>query len=181
MSVEKANEQINSSNSTPGGKSNTKIVVIIASVVLICVIIGVILFMVLGKDSTEFNTVVTPDNVEEAIKQLKEEDFTPVGSYEVVMNTEWTFPDSASASTDAYVENCVNNQNTVFFTIAMDGKEDAIYTSPDLEVGSHLENIKLDEKLDAGVHDAVLTYHLVDDNHEEISHVSVSITLTIEK
>lgn len=182
MSREKANERINGRISpNDGKKSSTKVVIIIA-VVIILILIGVILYLLLrrGTDS-DYNMVVTPDNVEEIMSLMSDEQRTPIGSYQVTMNTSWVFPDGQSASTNAQVENSVYNQNTVYFTIALASDEDTdIYRSPYLMVGSHLDNIKLDTVLDAGTYDSVLTYHLVDDDYEEVSTVSVALTLTID-
>jgi hypothetical protein len=136
--------------------------------------------MIFGKDSKSYNTVVTPDNVEEVIAELDQAEITPVGSYEVVMNTDWVFPDSSSASSNAYVENSVENQNTVYFTIMLANATTPIYESPLIPVGSHMEDINLDTELDAGTYDAVMTYHMMDDDNNETSSVSVSMTITIE-
>lgn len=184
MSKEKANERINSRINPVSAKSRSHTGLIIAvSAVIICILVGTILYIVLGKDNTtQYNVVVTPDNVEQMINQLNKADYTPIGSYEVSMSTEWTFSDGKSASTNAYVENRITNQNNVFFTITpADDTSNEIYRSPYLAVGSHLKDIKLDKALSAGVHKCVLTYHLVDSNNNEMSSVSVSMTITIEK
>ena len=181
MSAEKANEQIGSPGDTEK-KNNTKKVIVISGVVIVCIGAIIVLLLLLGKTpDDEFNTVVTKENVQDAIRQLNEKDVVPIGSYEVVMNTDWVFPDGSSPSTNAYVENCINNQSTVFFTIEHAGGDGTvIYTSPYLKVGDHIEDIKLDNDLAAGTYDTVLTYHLVDDEYQEISHVSVSVTITVQ-
>lgn len=182
MSKERANERINNSMATNKNKRSHTGLLIIISVAIICILTGIILYLLLGKESKDYNTVVTPDNVEQVISQLSESEYTPVGSYQVNMNTEWSFPNGKSASTNAYVGNSTNNRNTVFFTIVLkDDTTNEIYKSPLLPIGSHLENIKLDKELGAGTYDAIVTYHLVDDSEKEISTVSVSITITINK
>lgn len=181
MSKDKATERISNQVSAQQKKKSHTVIIIVVLLVFIAVFLGIIIHFLLRKDSESYNVVVVPDNIEKVVGQLNEQEYTPTGSYEVVMNTDWIFPDSNSPSTNAYVENSVNNKNTVFFTIALVGEEDDIYKSPYMQVGSHLENIKLDKKKDAGSYDAVLTYHLVDDNNKELSHVSVSITITIQK
>lgn len=185
MSREKANERINS-RATPVDEPRKPhtVLLFISVIIVIAVLVGVICYLALRKEpeqeSRNYNTVVTPENVEEIISQLDEAEYTPVGSYEVIMNTEWTFPDGSSPSTDAYVENSVNNRNTVFFTIALDtDTETDIYDSPFIEPGSYMDAIQLGVDLPAGQYDAVLTYHLVDEQEKEISHVSVSITITV--
>ena len=177
MSKDKASQRIN--GSTPSRtKRRPVILVLIAAVVL--VVGGVLLFSVLGEKNKS-NVVVTPDNVQDMIAGLNENERVPIGSFEVNMNTTWTFPDSHSASTDAYIGNSINNQSTVYFTIALKGSEEDFYTSPYIPVGSKMENITLDCDLAAGTYDTVLTYHLVDSEYQEISYVSVALEIIIEK
>jgi hypothetical protein len=181
MSKQKANDRIDNRSTTKQQGNRSTIIILITAIVVVCILAGVILFLLSGKDSQVYNAVVTPDNVEEVIDQQSQEDYTPIGSYEVNMNTDWVFPDGASASTNAYVGNNTSNQNTVFFTIALTDDERQIYESPLIPPGSHLEDLKLDEDLDAGTYGAVLTYHLVDEENQEISSVAVNITITIEQ
>lgn len=185
MSKEKVNERI-SNRMDPAKKTGSmKLPLIIAFVIIILVaVIVVIGFATSEKTVTTkkaYNTVVTPDNVEELVAELEEEDFTPIGSYEVNMNFDWVFADGASASENAYVGNSINNLNTVYFTIALSSNMDEIiYTSPHLEVGSHLTSIKLDKDLDPGTYEAVATYYLLDADMAPVSEVSVILNLTIK-
>lgn len=186
MSKERANERINSRVAPVTASRKPYLFVGVAVVIIVIVVLlGIICYLMLGKeaeqDERSYNRVVTPDNVEEIINQLDEQEYTPIGSYEVKMNTNWKFPDGESSSSNAYVENSVNNRNTVFFTIALESDpETDIYDSPFIEPGSYMESIQLESGLEAGVYEAILTYHLVDEQEEEISQVSIGITLTIE-
>lgn len=158
--------------------------VIAGLVAVIVVLLGVIIYLLLSQKEPEAeqprNMVVTPENVDEVIEQMEEDAKTPPGAYTVSMNTDWTFPDGKSVSTDAYVENNVSNTNTVYFTIALSGEEEEIYHSPYMEVGSRLENIQLDEELPKGEYAAVITYHLVDDDFEDLSQVSLNMKIIVE-
>lgn len=183
MSKEKANERINSrSVKATERKSHTGLVIIL-SVVVVCALLGIIIYLIMGKEEakTSYNRIVTPDNVDEIVSQLAEEERTPVGAYEVSMNTEWIFEDGESASANAYVENGINNQNIVYFTITLvdDAEGGDIYRSPYLEIGSSLRDIKLDKDLDPGTYSAIITYHLVDDDLEDLSSVSLYMTITV--
>lgn len=177
MSKDKALQKIS------GGaqrRTNRRPVVLgsIAAVVLVAG--GALVWSVFGGNK-EPNVVVTPDNVQQMLAEREEKERIPVGSYEVNMNNNWTFPDSKSASTDAYVGNSINNSNVIYFTIALKGSEEDFYTSPYIPVGSQLENVTLDCDLAAGTYDTVLTYHLVDDEYQELSSVSVALEIIIEK
>lgn len=184
MSKEKANERINSRVAPTAAARKPYIFLCVLVIIVVAVLVGIICYLMLGKeaeqDTRSYNKVVTPDNVEEIISQLDEQEYAPIGSYEVKMNTKWVFPDGASPSSNAYVENSVNNRNTVYFTIALEADpETDIYDSPFIEPGSYMESVQLGSNLEAGTYEAILTYHLVDEQEEEIGQVSVGITLTV--
>lgn len=166
-----------------GGKGGNKNVVIVAAIaiVIIAVLVGVIVFLLNSQEEEEKprNVVVTPENVEEVIEQMKEEEKVPVGAYEVSMNTEWIFLDGESISENAFVENSTANTNMMYFIITInDGEE--IYHSPYMEVGSYLESIQLDKDVPKGDYDAVITYHLVDEEFNDLSQVSMRMKIVVE-
>lgn len=179
MSKDKATQKINGKIQTNEKKGFFPVFIVIVAIIAV-MIVGIVIITFVGKES-EGNLVVTPDNVQELIDSINAKDKTPIGSYDAKMTTHWHFKDWETASEDAYVENSVYNSNAVYFTISLDGKDSDIYKSPYIPVGSALEKITLTEPLEKGEYSAVLTYHLVDESYEEISKVSVSITITIEQ
>lgn len=181
MSKEKATKRINDEIQRNGQNKKFSPLILIIPLIVIFIVIGVIFVISQEGKPKEKNMIVTPDNVEEIVASLEEQEKTPIGSYEVYMNTEWHFPDSSSESRDAIVENSITNNNTVFFTIELPDTKEEIYKSPYIPVGSSLESIVLDKELPAGSYKTVLTYHLVDDSYEEISNVSVNVTIIIEQ
>jgi hypothetical protein len=120
---------------------------------------------------------------EENASSIKEWAETPVqdASYTVSMNMEWNFPDGKSASTDAYVENYETNRRTVYFDVTLADTNEVVYSSPFIPVKATLDGFKLDTELPAGTYPAIVTYHLVDDDYEEITTVALNITINIEK
>lgn len=146
MSKEKASQRIDSKMNTTKERNRVSPLILIVPVVLIAVVIGTVIITLGGKESKS-NFVVTPENVEEIIASQKEEERTPIGSYEVKMSTEWHFSDSTAVSEDAYIENVVNNNNTVFFTIALPNSTIDFYKSPYIPVGSSLKNVQFDHPL----------------------------------
>lgn len=167
--------------------TNAKIAIAVA-VVIIIILIVVVIYLLLKKDvdsideeTVPYSGVVLPDNVDEVADAMKEQEITPIGYYEVRMNTEWTFPDGNTPSSNAYVANKESNQYPVYFTIELaDDSERNIYTSPLLTVGSELKEIQLDEPLEKGSYDCVLIYHLMDEDDNEQSRVSVKVSITVE-
>lgn len=187
MSNQTTDEQISSQSEEKkeDKKKSPLIIVLILAVVIIGSLVGVIIYLLNRPDEAsepkvEMSNVVTPDNVEDVVNQMETEEKVPVGSYEVSMNTEWVFPDGNSASTNAFVENSTANTNTVYFVVTLDGSGEEIYRSPYLMVGSHIENFQLDTALAKGTYNAIITYHLVDDDYNDLRSVSMYMTITIE-
>lgn len=122
-------------------------------------------------------TFISKENVEE----VKQEMEAPVEDayYTTSMTIDWNFYDGKSVSTNAYVANITANKRTVYFDVNLSETGELVYSSPYLPVGERMEEIALDKELPKGDYPAIITYHLVDDNHEELTTVSVAITLHI--
>lgn len=182
-------QRINNASERKGGKG--WVIAGILAAVVIVILVGIIIYLLQSQRTSQQsesaatvpqqrNVVVAPENVDEVIEQMQEEDKTPVGSYEVTMNTHWTFPDGKSVSPDAFVENSTSNTNMVYFTIALDSSGEEIYRSPYLDLGAQLRDIALDKELEQGDYNAIITYHLVDDDFNELSSVSMYMMISIE-
>lgn len=166
-----------------GKKGRKKTVGIIILIVVILALVGVILYLVMSRKPEEErrNVVVTPDNVEDVVRQMADEDFVDPGYYTVTMNYDWHFAAGDAVSSDAYVENMTENTNAVYLDLYLaSDEENAIYKSPVIPVGSSLQDIALDQKLDAGTYDCVAVYHLVDEQQDTVSTLRVTVTVTVE-
>jgi len=188
MSVSKSKQTLSSryvSGPTQTRKTGSKIMIIICTLVLIALVVGIILIFVFGDEekdftSSDYNLVVTPDDIEEQLANVNINKVAP-GSYDVCMNSTWTFKDAKSVSENAYVENLITNNNTVHFSVTRNDTEDVIYESPYIPVGSKLMNIKLsDETLTEGTYDCTVTYHLVDEDNKEISSLNIAVSIIIQ-
>jgi hypothetical protein len=191
-------------NGGKGGKTGL-IVGIIVAVIVIAILIGVIVYLVVTKNKEnelepamgvagemfeapaqeerqeKRNTVVTKENVEDVVANMAAAEFTSPGYYTVTMNSEWHFPKGNEASTDAYVENIVENTNDVYFDLFLkEDEENAIYKSPVIPRGASLSEITLDTPLEAGSYDCILIYHLIDEDQNTLSTLRVTVTLIIE-
>lgn len=183
-------KQSRASQETQVAKQKKTFVMIgIAVFLVIAALVGIIIYL-LGRPSEEVPereqgpnearaVVVTEDNVEEILAQANE----PVKGayYNCQMNVEWSFTDSTQPSYNAYVANSTINECTVYFDVNLEDDNTLVYSSPYIPVGEELREIILTENLDAGDYPAVVTYHLVDDDYEELSTVSVTVTLHIEQ
>lgn len=163
-----------------GGK-----IVFIVCIVVIIALVGVILYLLLGRnggeDTPQRDVIVNEKNAEKVAAEMVEKERTPVGSYQVTMNSTWNFADASSASDNAYVENAEANTNSVYFDVVRSDTDETILESPILPVGAYWDEITLDSELPAGTYDCVLTYHLLDENDEPISKVNVGLTIVIEQ
>jgi hypothetical protein len=127
------------------------------------------------------DVLVTEDNVEEIIEQMKEDGYVHPGYYTVTQNYEWHFKNGKSESYDAHVENLPENTNDVYFDLFLeDDMEEAIYKSPIIPLGAVLENFKLDTELSAGTYDCVLVYNLTDEDQNSLGTVSVTVKVIVE-
>ncbi len=177
--IKNTNEQ--TTEKKGGEKKSNKTALIVAGIIIV-ILIAIIIYLVMPKNEKR-NVVVTPDNVEETAQQMEEaaEDYVAPGYYTVTMNYDWTFESGTAVSEDAYVENVTENTNDIYFDVYLEDDPDTvIYSSPIIPLGSYINTVALDEDLDAGTYDCVCEYHLVDEDQNTLSTVSVSVTITVE-
>lgn len=169
----------------------TKITIIILGLV-IAVLAAVIIVMVLrGKKDTpaqtpeepeKRSTLITEDNADEVLQEMADREYVEPGYYNVRMNTEWHFNSGDAESEDAYVANSEMNTSDVYFDVVLaEDETQVLYESPIIPVGSSMNKVKLNKKLDAGTHDCILIYHLVDENQETTSTLRVTLKIIVEK
>ncbi len=172
-----------------GGQRNV-IVLLLIIIALLVVVVGVVVVMMLGKSkNTEVveeekrDVVINEDNAEDFAEELltpTEENKVQAGTYDVVMNSTWNFEDGESVSSNAYVENAAENTNDVYFDVTITDTGETIYESPVIPIGSHLDEIKLDKDLDAGTYNCDLTYHLIDEEQNTLSTLTMALVIVIE-
>lgn len=159
-------------NKKKGGK--IALVICIILIVLLCILVY---FLLHKDDGKKRDVVVNEDNVEEILSDMMEG--VAPGSYQVRMNSTWYFESGDESSNNAYVENAEANQNPVYFDITRSDTNETIYESDIIPVGSHLDDITLDEELPDGTYDCVMTYHLLDNEDETISTVRVGLKIVV--
>ena len=129
-----------------------------------------------------------PDGVitEENYKQITEEMSKEVqeGYFETYMNTDWTFPDGTSETTDAILGNSPNNKKPIRCEILLSDTSEVIFSTGVLPVGAELPPFKLDVDLDAGTYEAVCMIYLLDEEEDgtytDYSNAGFNVTITIE-
>lgn len=189
--MKKNNSQISSASQqsdimgVKGQKSkSTIIILLIVLLVVIATLASVVYFINKKEDNPSSSvsngrgTIVTLDNKDEILADLNNK--VSDGFYEIMMNVEWSFKNASTPSEDAYVANPTTNSNTVYFDVVVDSTGQTVYESPMIPVGYALQDIALKSDLAAGTYPCTLTYHLVDENSEDISTLAVGVTLNIE-
>jgi hypothetical protein len=121
--------------------------------------------------------IAAPGNIDEILATEKVGD----GYYTSSMNNEWDFTRWNRASSNAFVENHASNTKTVYFDVTLDATGELVYSSPFIPVGAALKGFALDAQIPAGNHTATVTYHLVDENYENITTASVAVLLRISR
>lgn len=154
-------------------------IVAVAVVVVLAIVLVVILTRKDQKPEVQGKaTIVTEDNVQDIIQSANE----PVtdASYTATMSNEWVFEDGKAPAQNFYVKNTERNSRTVYFDLKLADTDEEIYSSPYIPVGEAMDTMTLDKDLDAGDYNVVMTYHLVDDDKEELTTVSVAVEIHIQ-
>ena len=164
-----------------------------AAVVVIVVMAGVIVYLLQSRgaepapqeEREQRPVLVTSENVEEVLEELERQEAAAAvapGYYTVKMPTTWHFTSGSEPSYDAVVENVEANTNDVYFDLVMaDDESVVLYESPVLPRGSRLRGITLDQALEAGTYETVMTYYLIDEDQNVLSTVRVTVKLVVEQ
>lgn len=107
------------------------------------------------------------------------ENSKPTIPFQASMTTEWNFADGKSASENAFVANKEENNIPISFDVTLSTGEN-VYTSPVIPIGGRVDNITLSKELPAGSYDAIVTYHLLDENHKEVAKAQIQILINIK-
>lgn len=180
-------------------KLETKHVILI-SVIIIAIAAVIIAYLLtrsdVVKDEPVPTAILNEENLSEITDGVREK--VAKGMFTTYMNTVWTFPDGKSPSSNAVMGNSHSNNYAFWFTVTLaeededdssvakkdpnkPGPGDIVYTSVMMPVGSKLEEIILDEDLDAGEYSAYITIHMVDENDEEVDgNMGINLTLLVE-
>ncbi len=158
-------------------KKKKKIIIIIICILLI-IIAAVAIFLWLRRPKG----VITEENYKQIMEDMENQ--VQEGYFETYMNTDWTFPDGSSETTNAVLGNSPNNKKPIRCEVMLEDTEEVIYSTGVLPVGAELPPFKLDVDLDAGTYDAVCMVYLLDEEEDgsytDYSNAGFNVTITVE-
>ena len=156
-------------------RKKKKRIIIVVTVLLVIVAAAVIYFLTRPKGMTEGNYKQIAEEMESEVQE---------GYFETYMNTEWTFPDGASETTDAILGNTPNNRKPIRCEVKLADTEEVIFKTDVIPVGAEIPPFKLDKDLDAGTYEAVCETYLLneeeDGTYSDYSNAGFSLTITVE-
>lgn len=148
----------------------------IAVIVILLVIAAVIIwFLTRPKGITEGNYKRIMEEMENEVKE---------GYFETYMNSEWTFPDGTSETTDAILGNSPNNRKPIRCEVILEDTQEVVFKTDVIPVGAELPPFKLDVDLDAGTYEAMCMVYLMneerDGTYTDYSNAGFHVTITVQ-
>lgn len=163
-------------NASPGNKVQNAVMMKIAVGAVMAVLVGVIAIMgyklmktpenatsAAEGEQTELNSgtaIVVSEDTKDALTEIKEK--VAKGSIAVKMTQGWIFNDGGKSS-NGYLANSERNSYDMRFQIIMEDTGEVIMTSPDVPVGSCIENFPLSVTLEAGTYNVIVNHQLIED------------------
>lgn len=156
-------------------KKKKKKIIIAICILLIIIAAIVIYFLTRPKGITEGNYKQIMKDMENQVQE---------GYFETYMNTDWTFPDGASETTNAVLGNSPNNKKPIRCEVKLADTEEVVFKTDVIPVGAEVPPFKLDVDLDAGTYDAVCMIYLLDEEDDgtytDYSNAGFNVTITVE-
>lgn len=149
--------------------------------VVLCVVIIVLIIVLLKRDNQQTETIDDSMSNTSITSVITEEGQVVEKVDPGYFTVEMQLLASSSNGKDfqGTISNALDNLYQVFVTIQLeDGTE--VYKSPLIPVGSKIDQFSLNQTLEPGEYETVLTFHNVDDaGTNEISSVSVAYMLSV--
>lgn len=174
----KQNRKKNITVKTKSQKSKKPLII----AVLLCIIIilaAVCCFLYINRrpaaDDTGSSAIIVTEDTRNALGDIN--DKVAKGMIDVKMTRNWIFEDGGKTS-NAYLANSERNSYILKFEITLEDTGEVIMESPDVPIGSCIENFPLSVTLDPGEYNVVIAHQQVEDG-EVINTVRTSGTITV--
>lgn len=128
------------------------------------------------QDPPSGNAIVVTEDSRDTVSAIR--DKVEKGMISIKMTDGWVFYDGG-ASSNAYLANSERNSYVLRFEITMEDTGEVIMQSPDVPVGSCIENFPLSVTLEPGTYKVVIAHQQVEEG-EVINTVRTSAEITVE-
>ncbi len=170
-----------STNTDTAPNANKKKPIIIVGLVVVVILIAVACYLFLNKEPEEAdndggNAMIITEDTKNAAADIN--DKVKKGMIDVKMTQNWVFEDGGKSS-NAYLANSERNSYDLRFEITLDDTGEVIMESPDVPIGSCIENFPLSVTLDPGEYNVVIAHQQVE-NDEIINTVRTTAVITVQ-
>lgn len=164
------------------GKKRGKTLIIILLIICIAVL-GFICYKLYTRDNGapdddlgSGDAMVITEDTKDALGQINNK--VEKGKISVRMTRNWVFEEGGKKS-NAYLANSKRNSYPLRFKIELEDTGDVLMESPDVPVGSCIENFPLSKTLDPGEYDVIISHQQIEDG-KVINTVSTKDTITVK-
>ncbi len=156
-------------------KKRKKILIIVC--ILIIIIAAVLIYFLTRPKNT-----MTEGNYKQIMEDMGNE--VQEGYFETYMNTDWTFPDGTSETTNAILGNSPNNKKPIRCEVMLADTGEVIFKTDVIPVGAEMPPFKLDKDLAPGTYNAICQIYLLDEkddgSYTDYSDAGFNVTITVE-
>ena len=121
------------------------------------------------------SAIIVTDDTKDALSEIKEK--VAKGSIAVKMTQGWVFSDGGKKG-NGYLANSERNSYDMRFQITLEDTGEVIMTSPDVPVGSCIENFPLSVTLETGTYNVIVEHQLVE-NGEVFATVKTAAEIVV--
>lgn len=176
-------------------KKNPLLIVIIVLLSLVIIVGGVIAYQLISKNQQRlqeeetglFSTIEQDPNVviaeggKSIADQLAElQKKVDEGNVSLSMDVTMMIEENGTTG-KIYIENPVANRYDMFVTVFLDETQSIIGKTGVIPRGNAIEAMELDTKLKKGVHQATVTYNLINEEKQVVEQASVGIEIVVKE
>ncbi len=169
-------------NTEKEGKRNKLQIVVIIALVCIAIILGIVCYWLYvnmnqpEEEAPSGSSIVVNEDTRDPLTNIQ--DKVEKGMILVKMTQDWVFTDGGAVS-NAYLANSERNSYPLRFKITLEDTGEVIMESPDVPVGSCIENFPLSVTLEPGEYRVMIDHQQIEDG-EVINTVSTAGTITVQ-
>lgn len=153
------------------------IIVVLLCIIMILAAVGYFFYMNHRPETDDAGSdaIIVTEDTRNIQKDINEK--VSKGMIDVKMTRNWVFEDGGKTS-NAYLANSERNSYPLRFEITLEDTGEVIMESPDVPIGSCIENFPLSVTLDPGEYNVVIAHQQIEDG-EVINTVRTAIPITV--